>query len=129
MNLFQWTEIGLIAVILFFVGRTMLRRMSVPRVQQENLKGKTGGEFPVVYLDVRTDAERRARHITGSLHIPLHQLRTKIGELDRYRGSRIVCYCQSGSRSLAAASILIQNGFSAFSLDGGISRWNFKERG
>jgi rhodanese-related sulfurtransferase len=126
MSLFQWVEIGLIAVILFYAGRAMLRRMSVPRIRQEEINEKTTAESPVVYLDVRSDAERNVRHITGSFHIPLHELRTKIGELDRFRHSQIVCYCQSGSRSLIAASILKQNGYTAFSLDGGIAGWRGK---
>jgi rhodanese-related sulfurtransferase len=120
---FQWIEIGLIAFVLFFAGRGMFRRMTVPRVRQEELNNNAGAELPVIYLDVRTDAERRARHIDGSLHIPLHELRAKVGELSRYRGSRIVCYCQSGSRSLVAASILKQNGYTALSLERGMAGW------
>ena len=72
-------------------------------------------------LDVRTDAERRAGFIPGSLHIPLHQLRQRIGELPRDR--EIVVSCQSGQRSYFASRLLSQHGFRVRNLTGSYRTW------
>lgn len=62
-----------------------------------------------VALDVREDAERLASAIPGSQHIPLGQLRERIGELDPSR--EIVIVCGVGVRAHTASRILMQHGF------------------
>ena len=47
--------------------------------------------------------------IRDRYHIPLGQLRKRLGELDREK--QIVVYCAIGVRSYNAARILSQNGF------------------
>ena len=68
-------------------------------------------------LDVRTDEEYGRGHIPGALHIPLHSLRERLGELSR--GKTLYVYCQSGLRSYVACRILSQNGFDCYNLSGG----------
>ncbi|KPV43142.1 hypothetical protein SE17_44360, partial [Kouleothrix aurantiaca] len=60
-------------------------------------------------LDVRTAAEYAAGHLPGSIHIPLGRLPQRLAELPR-RASTLV-YCQGGSRSPIAASILQAHGW------------------
>jgi NADPH-dependent 2,4-dienoyl-CoA reductase/sulfur reductase-like enzyme/peroxiredoxin family protein/TusA-related sulfurtransferase/rhodanese-related sulfurtransferase len=62
-----------------------------------------------VLLDVREDAELLAYALPGAKHIPLGQLRDRLGELDKSR--QIVTFCAIGVRSYNAARILSQNGF------------------
>ena len=62
-----------------------------------------------VLLDVREDAELLAFTLPGAVHIPLGQLRDRLGELDRSR--EIITFCAIGVRSYNAARILMQNGF------------------
>jgi glyoxylase-like metal-dependent hydrolase (beta-lactamase superfamily II)/rhodanese-related sulfurtransferase len=77
---------------------------------------------PPVVLDVRNPGERAERRIAGSLHLPLGQLRRRLGELPRHR--RIVVHCAAGYRSSMAASILAQEGFAGVTdLVGGIGAW------
>jgi len=83
-------------------------------------KHRAGG---AVLLDVRTDAERSASHIPGSIHIPLHELKGRMKELEKYRGREIICYCRSGNRSRTAVSMLSAAGFDAANMSGGIMRW------
>lgn len=78
-----------------------------------------------VLLDVRTDAERAASHIPGSVHIPLHELKNRLGELEKYKGREIICYCRSGNRSRTAVSMLGGQGFDVANMSGGIMRWDF----
>ncbi|NNJ11354.1 pyridine nucleotide-disulfide oxidoreductase family protein [Chloroflexales bacterium ZM16-3] len=72
-------------------------------------------------LDVRDSDERAAGFIPGSTHIPLDDLRRRLGELPRDR--EIITYCQSGQRSYIAARILSQHGFRVRNLSGSYLTW------
>jgi NADPH-dependent 2,4-dienoyl-CoA reductase/sulfur reductase-like enzyme/rhodanese-related sulfurtransferase len=79
-----------------------------------------------VFLDVRSDGERRAGFIPGALHIPYEQLRDRIGELPA--GREIVVYSQYGRRGYQAERILRQRGFSVKNLSGGYRLYNLFKR-
>ncbi len=64
----------------------------------------------VVALDVREAAEIEAYALPNHKHIPLGELRQRLGELDR--NAQIVTFCAIGVRSYNAARILMENGFS-----------------
>lgn len=78
----------------------------------------------VLLLDVRTEPERKKGCIKGSVHIPLHQLKRRQDELNKFKNKEIVCYCRSGNRSLNAAVFLKKQGFTVSNLRGGIVSWN-----
>ncbi len=63
-----------------------------------------------ILLDVREDPELLAFSLPGAKHIPLGQLRDRIGELDKDK--EIITFCAIGVRSYNAARILMQHGFS-----------------
>jgi len=58
---------------------------------------------PLVVLDVRSDSEWDASHIDGAVHIPLHDLPGRIGELP---SGELWVHCQAGYRASVAASFL-----------------------
>lgn len=90
-----------------------IRKGLVKFSTKDELEGK-------VILDVTEDVERDVFSIPNSIHIPLGQLRRRIGELDKNK--EIVVYCAIGVRAYNAARILSQNGFEKVSvLEGGIS--------
>ncbi|NLI53591.1 MAG: FAD-dependent oxidoreductase [Clostridiales bacterium] len=62
-----------------------------------------------VLLDVREDAELLAYSLPGAKHIPLGQLRSRLGELDPSK--EYITFCAIGVRSYNAARILSQHGF------------------
>lgn len=62
-----------------------------------------------VILDVREDAELMAFSLQRAKHIPLGQLRHRLGELNK--NEPIIVFCAIGVRSYNAARILMQNGF------------------
>lgn len=66
-------------------------------------------EPEALLLDVREDAELAAFPLPGAVHIPLGQLRRRLGELDP--GKRIVTFCAIGVRSYNAARTLMLHGF------------------
>lgn len=66
------------------------------------------GRAGVLLLDVRTPAEYAAGHIPGSRNIPLGRLPGGIAELPA--SQPVIVYCQGGSRSPIAASIVQAHG-------------------
>jgi len=69
-------------------------------------------------LDVRLEEEFANGTIKGSVNLPLYLLRAKANELDPDR--RYIVFCQTGSRSCAAAFLLTQYGYQASVLRGGL---------
>ncbi len=75
-------------------------------------------------LDIRTTGEYRQGHILNSRHIPVNELATRMGDLEKRRDAHIVVYCKSGNRSPAACKILKSHGFEkVHNLGGGIIAW------
>lgn len=60
-----------------------------------------------VVLDVRRDDERAQSHIPNSVHVPLHSLEGRMGELPE---GRLWVHCASGYRASIAASLLDRAG-------------------
>ncbi len=70
-------------------------------------------------VDVREADEFRQGSIKGAINIPLFLLRRKLGELDRRRPC--IVFCDDGRRSATAAFLLMQRGYDARVLHGGIA--------
>ena len=80
------------------------------------------GDDPPLVLDIRNRREWDARHIDGSVNIPLGQLQERIGEIPRDR--RIAVHCAGGYRSSIAASLLHQSGLTHLvEMAGGLAAW------
>jgi CRP-like cAMP-binding protein len=71
------------------------------------------------WLDVRLPSEFQNLAIEGALNVPLYLIRLKLTTLDRK--TPFVVYCDTGRRSSAAAYILVERGFDAYVLRGGVS--------
>jgi NADPH-dependent 2,4-dienoyl-CoA reductase/sulfur reductase-like enzyme/rhodanese-related sulfurtransferase len=69
-------------------------------------------------LDVRNPAELAVESAPGAVNIPLPQLRARLNELPRER--EILVICRSGQRAYYATRILLQNGFKARTIAGGM---------
>lgn len=72
-------------------------------------------------VDVREADELAEGVIPGAHHIPLGELRSRLGELDR--SLPVIAVCRSGRRSAAAADQLAAAGFSADTMAGGMLAW------
>ena len=75
-----------------------------------------------VFLDVREPEELALGQISGSINIPLGQLRERSAEIPR--GKRVIVYCQVGQRGYFAARILSQLGFDSANLNGGYKTYS-----
>ena len=91
------------------------RVASIPSTRVRELSPRAAG---ATVVDVRSAAEWNEGHVPGAVHVPLAHLTSRLSEL---RGRQpIVTYCQSGSRSVTAASVLRAAGIADVSnADGG----------
>jgi NADPH-dependent 2,4-dienoyl-CoA reductase/sulfur reductase-like enzyme/rhodanese-related sulfurtransferase len=69
-------------------------------------------------LDVRNPPELAVEQVTGAVNIPLPELRARLDELPRDR--EILVICLSAQRAYYATRILLQNGFKAKNISGGM---------
>jgi rhodanese-related sulfurtransferase len=115
---------ALVALIAFYIIRKVLLIKSIRHYSAQEASQKIKKERNVVLLDVRTDTERKKNSIKGSHHIPITSIATSDNELRKFKDAEIICYCQTGNRSLNAAAKLKKLGFNAANLRGGILRWN-----
>ncbi len=115
---------ALIALIAFYIIRKILLVKSIKHYSAQEASEKVKRERNVVFLDVRTDTERKQGSIKGSFHIPITSLNTSGNDLKKFKAAEIICYCRTGNRSLNAAAKLKKLGFNASNLKGGIIRWN-----
>jgi rhodanese-related sulfurtransferase/rubrerythrin len=101
----------------------------------DKIKTLAPGEFKAVLdkdkkgdfllLDVRQPEEYEAGHIPGAMLIPLGELEARQEELGRDK--KIITYCRSGRRSIAAAIALCGLGFKdVHNLAGGILNWHYE---
>ena len=89
----------------------MLKRLSADEARQHIKQG-------ACWLDVRYAREFSHHRLPGAINIPLHELRSRLDELDR--GCSYICYCGTGRRSSAASFLLAQKGYRASVLNGGM---------
>jgi rhodanese-related sulfurtransferase len=89
-----------------------------PAVAAERLQSSE----PPQVVDVRAPHEYQAKHIDGSLSIPLNHLAERAKDLPTNRP--LLVHCAGGYRSSIAASLLQQLGFGRVSeLAGGLAAW------
>ena len=113
-----------IALIIYYIGKKIYLIKSIKQYSPVDALAKVKKERNVVFLDVRTDKERKQSVIKGSYHIPVTSIKEREQELKKFRDAEIICYCRTGSRSLTAASKLKKMGYNASNLSGGMIRWN-----
>ena len=75
----------------------------------------------VVLLDVREPDEWAAGHAPTAVHVPLAALAANVDTFDKK--TPIVAVCRVGGRSERAASLLLQRGYDAVNLAGGMQAW------
>ena len=99
----------------------MLDRPDVPTLTGQDLLDRLmAGDRPFL-LDVREPHEHAAGRLAGCVLIPLGELAGRTAELPRDR--EIVVVCRSGRRCAFATHYLLQEGFRATNMGGGMLAW------
>lgn len=74
-----------------------------------------------IVIDVREANEYVDGHVPGATLVPMSEMTSRLGELDRSRPVYVVC--ASGNRSAAMTDLLLAAGFDAYSVVGGTTAW------
>jgi len=81
----------------------------VEQVSAAELRDAVNRSEPMQLVDVRSPREWVAGHVEGSINIPVGEIAARAGELRRDRATAVMC--EGGYRSILAASLLEQEGF------------------
>lgn len=93
----------------------------IPSLDVSELSEKLkNGRHPLV-IDVRQPEEFSTGHIAGARLVPLGDLGRKMHSLPKNR--EIVCVCASGNRSRSATRSLMEAGYDAHNMNGGMLAW------
>ena len=75
-------------------------------------------------VDIRDAAEFAKGHLRDAKNIPLADLGSRIGELEKSKSKTIIVVCQTGARADKAVKQFAAAGFTdVVSLDGGVTAW------
>jgi hydroxyacylglutathione hydrolase len=92
-------------------------RISAPMLAEE-----LASSNPPLLLDIRAPREWAAKHVEGSVNIPLNHLVERLDELPLDR--RIAVHCAGGYRSSIATGLLYRSGVTqVVELAGGVAAW------
>ena len=126
---FKAAETGSFDVIVKTNGGTETGKLVIDELSETNVyknvdaagfEAAKTGEY--LLLDVRTQSEYDAGYIDGAILIPHTELADRLDEVEGY--DKVLVYCASGNRSVAASQILIDAGFKeVYNLDGGYAAW------
>lgn len=109
-----------------FVAGNILRG-DVDAVHWSDLaKAQAQGDAGPMVVDVRARSEVAAGAASGTVNIPLGELRQRLGELPRDR--EVWVHCGVGQRSYYAARILKQRGFRVRNLSGGFHSYQMQTK-
>jgi sulfur-carrier protein adenylyltransferase/sulfurtransferase len=90
----------------------------IPEINAAELKRRINEKADFQLIDVREEAEYRARNIGGTL-MPLNSLAGNLDRIDRSR--EVIVHCATGVRSKKAARLLRESGFTrVYSLRNGL---------
>ncbi len=99
-------------------------RQTVPEVTVEEVEERRQRGDAFVLLDVREKDEVRAGYINGAMSVPRGFLEPQVGSKIPETDQEVVVYCAGGVRSLLAAQVMRQMGYTnVSSMAGGITRW------
>lgn len=98
--------------------------IKVPELTATELRSALAGTPPPLLLDIREPYEWDQVRIADALHIPMNRVPDQLADLPPDR--MIVVFCAHGSRSFGVAHFLRQQGFDAYNLAGGITKWHIQ---
>lgn len=95
-----------------------VRLIKIPTISSEDLR-KDLHRYTVI--DVREHIELVSGYIPGATHIPLSKI--KKGQFTLEKGKKYATVCAHGVRSRIAANALIERGYDATTVTGGMAIW------
>lgn len=75
----------------------------------------------VTLLDVREPVEWAHGRVEGAVHLPMMEVPERLDALPR--DDQLLVICKVGGRSAQVVGFLVQHGFDAVNVDGGMLEW------
>ncbi len=111
------------AIIIILVMITRKTSKGINNISVQNVT-ELLKENELLILDVRSNEEFSAGHLKESKNIPVQSLSLKIASLLDWKDKKVLVYCHSGGRSMAASQMLKKSGFTKiYNMAGGVSAW------
>ncbi len=122
MDLIIYVVVAVIIVgLILFFSRRAVKGITLVSVQSVS---DLLNESELLILDVRSVEEYAAGHLKKSKNIPVQSLSLKIASLLDWKNKKVLVYCHSGGRSMAASQMLKKSGFTKiYNMTGGVSAW------
>ena len=118
LNLLYWAAMALLLIWFAYTKGWILANFeSIAPKQAITL---LENDDNVTLLDVRTPQEFKSRHLRDATLIPLGKLENHLNKLAPFKNTKILVYCRSGNRSVAASRILEKHGFTPVNIKEGI---------
>ncbi len=116
----------LLVLVTFFACNNQAQEKDDINISVQELKTAMDSDSNLVILDVRTPQELVGEHgqIEGVINIPVQVLEKRINELEPYKDKNIAVICRSGNRSRMGTQILLQHGYKAKNVLGGMKAYN-----
>jgi rhodanese-related sulfurtransferase len=109
--------------IIILVMITRKASKGINNISVQNVKDLLK-ENDLLILDVRSNEEFSAGHLKESRNVPVQSLSLQIASLLDWKNKKVLVYCHSGGRSLAASQMLKKSGFTKiYNMTGGVSAW------
>lgn len=98
-------------------------------ISVEELRNEMDLNEDLIVLDVRNPSELKGPlgQIEGVVNIPVQDLESRLNELEGYKENEIAVICRSGNRSVTATNLLLENGFTAKNVLGGMKAYRKSE--
>jgi len=115
--------ISVFLLSLFLMACSPADNTAIEQLSPIESAGLQSNDFGVI-IDVRSNNEWNNQRIPGAIHIPLSDLKDRMGELKSFEGKQLIMQCAVGGRSSKAVEILQEAGFSnVANMNGGIVAW------
>ncbi|NLD91856.1 MAG: rhodanese-like domain-containing protein [Fibrobacter sp.] len=112
--------VSIVGITLFFSRRAV---KGITLVSVQSVRDLLD-ESELLILDVRSMEEYAVGHLKKSKNIPVQSLSLKIASLLDWKDKKVLVYCHSGGRSMAASQMLKKSGFTKiYNMTGGVSAW------
>jgi rhodanese-related sulfurtransferase len=103
------------------IDEALDEEIKVDEIEVEALAAALTHAGAPLVLDVREPYEWRQVRMPGAVHIPMHTVPEQLARLPKDRP--IVVMCAHGNRSYGVAAWLLEQGYRAANLRGGITQW------
>lgn len=100
--------------------------MTVNIITSKQTKHMLDNNLFGLIVDLRDYDEFSQGHLKNAINIPSNEILDRIYEIERYKNTNVLLYCEHGLKSVSAGKVLILNGFKRiYSLDKGLDFYNY----